>query len=77
LTFDNIRTENDLSQKGILPVEFYKSAERTDYLIDREKSILIFNKINEQNFNNVSDLFEETDLYIHPVKLSRVSIQKL
>lgn len=77
LTFDKIRTENDLSQKGILPVEFYKSAERTDYLIDREKSRLIFNKINEQNFNNVSDLFEETVLYIHPVKLSRVSIQKL
>ena len=77
LCFDKIRTENDLSQKGILPIEFYKSAERTDYLIDREKAELVFNKINEQNFNYLSELFDEPDLYIHPVKLSKVSIEKI
>jgi hypothetical protein len=77
LSFDKIRTENELNQKGILPIEFYKSAERTDYLIDRDKAALVFNRINELNFNKVSDLFESTDLYIHPVKLSKVSIEKL
>lgn len=77
LVFNKIRTENDLSQKGILPIEFYKSAERTDYLIDREKAELVFNKINELKFDKISELFDATDLYIHPVKLSKVSIGKL
>jgi hypothetical protein len=77
LSFDKIRTENDLSQKGILPIDFYKSAERVDYSVDREKAKIVFNKIDELNFNNVSELFEESDLYIHPVKLSKVSIDKL
>jgi hypothetical protein len=77
LCFDKIRTENELSQKGILPIEFYKSAERTDFLIDRKKARLVFDKINNQNFNGLSELFDDSDLYIHPVKLSKVSMDKL
>ena len=74
LVCENVKTEKDISMKGLLPNEFFKSAERTDAPVDTGKAKLIFDKINTNNFEQLDELFDQHTLYIHPIKLSKVNL---
>jgi len=74
LMCENVKTEKDISMKGLLPNEFFKSAERTDAPVDTGKAKLIFDKINTNNFEQLDELFDQHTLYIHPIKLSKVNL---
>jgi hypothetical protein len=71
----NVVTEKDIEWEGQLPLEFYKSAERQNVDLNRPKLKKLFERIEQNDFSSLNDLFENNDLYIHPIKLSKINVK--
>jgi len=70
----NVVTEKNIEWKGQLPLEFYKFAERQNVDINRQKLKKLFERIEQNDFSSLKDLFDIEDLYIHPIKLSKINV---
>jgi len=55
-------------------LEFYKFAERQNLDINRQKLKKLFERIEQNDFSSLNDLFDIEDLYIHPIKLSKINV---